>query len=316
MDDDRAAGLVLGLACGDALGRPVEFETPARILAQYGEVTEMLADGTWGKPAGTVTGNTVLARRLARSLVERGEFDPADVAERFVAWYGTTPTDVGDTTAAALARIRDGEPWDAAGRRVRETSSTPTDGNGCLARAAPLAVAFASQEEQLVDASVESSRITHADPRCTAGCAVLTLTLSGLLSERSDPLSAALDRVDPPDALRESLGPVATGDLAIDDLDSVSGDGDGVVDTLRTALWYGLTAETAEEALVAVVNRGGDADTVGAVTGAIAGARFGADALPDRWLADLDDSDALRALARDLAALDVSGTPARSERPE
>jgi ADP-ribosyl-[dinitrogen reductase] hydrolase len=315
MDDDHAEGLVLGLACGDALGRPVAFETPARILAQYGEVTEMLADGTWGKPAGTVTGNTALARRLARSLVERGGFDPADVAEQFVAWYGTNPTDVGDTTAAALARIRDGDPWDAAGRRVHEASPTATAGNGCLARAVPLAVAFAHQEERLVDASVESSRITHPDPRCTAGCAVLTLTLAGLLSERSDPLSAALDRVDPPDAVHEALGPVAAGDPA-DDLGPGSGDGDDVANTLRTALWYGLDAETAEEALVEAVNRGGDADTVGAVTGAVAGARFGADALPDRWLADLDDSDALRALARDLAALDACETAERSERSE
>jgi ADP-ribosyl-[dinitrogen reductase] hydrolase len=312
MDDDHAEGLVLGLACGDALGRPVEFETPARILAQYGEVTEMLADGTWGKPAGTVTGNTALAHRLARSLVERGGFDPADVAERFVAWYGTNPRDVGDTTAAALDRLRDGEPWDAAGRRVREASPTPTAGNGCLARATPLAVAFAGRRGRLVDASVESSRITHADPRCTAGCAVLTLTLAGLLSAEPDPLSAALDRVDPPDALRDALDPVAAGDPA-DDLGSGSGDGDDVVDTLQTALWYGLDAETAEEALVGVVNRGGDADTVGAVTGAVAGARFGVDALPDRWLADLDDSDALRALARDLAALDACETAERSE---
>jgi ADP-ribosyl-[dinitrogen reductase] hydrolase len=299
MDGDRAQGVLLGVACGDALGRPVEFETPARILAQYGEVTEMLANGTWDKPAGTVTDDTEMALRLARSLVDRGAFDPADVAERFVAWYESGPFDIGNMTASALARIRDGEPWHVAGQRVWEASPEGSNaGNGSVMRAAPLAVAFASRESELVDASVASSKITHADPRCTAGCAVLNLTLAGLASGRSEPLSRALDRVEPPGALEDALRPVATAAADLDDLRSTG----YVVDTLQTALWHGLRAETAEDALVDVVNMGGDADTVGAVTGAVVGARFGADALPDRWLADLDAADELRELARDLAA--------------
>lgn len=299
MDGDRAQGVLLGVACGDALGRPVEFETPARILAQYGEVTEMLANGTWDKPAGTVTDDTEMALRLARSLVDRGAFDPADVAERFVAWYESGPFDIGNMTASALARIRDGEPWHVAGQRVWEASPEGSNaGNGSVMRAAPLAVAFASRESELVDASVASSKITHADPRCTAGCAVLNLTLAGLASGRSEPLSRALDRVEPPGALEDALRPVATAAADLDDLRSTG----YVVDTLQTALWHGLRAETAEDALVDVVNMGGDADTVGAVTGAVVGARFGGDALPDRWLADLDAADELRELARDLAA--------------
>jgi ADP-ribosyl-[dinitrogen reductase] hydrolase len=299
MDGDRAQGVLLGVACGDALGRPVEFETPARILAQYGEVTEMLANGTWDKPAGTVTDDTEMALRLARSLADRGAFDPADVAERFVAWYESGPFDIGNMTASALARIRDGEPWHVAGQRVWEASPEGSNaGNGSVMRAAPLAVAFASREAELVDASVASSKITHADPRCTAGCAVLNLTLAGLASGRSEPLSRALDRVEPPGALEDALRPVATAAADLDDLRSTG----YVVDTLQTALWHGLRAETAEDALVDVVNMGGDADTVGAVTGAVVGARFGGDALPDRWLADLDAADELRELARDLAA--------------
>jgi ADP-ribosyl-[dinitrogen reductase] hydrolase len=299
MEADRAEGILLGLACGDALGRPVEFETPARILAQYGEVTEMLANGTWGKPAGTVTDDTEMALCLARSLVDCGGFDPADVADRFVAWYVSGPFDIGNMTARALSRIRDGEPWDVAGQRVWEESPEGSNaGNGSVMRAAPLAVALATHEAALVDASRDSSRITHADPRCTAGCAVLNLTLAGLLRDRPAPLSTALDRVETPDELREALEPVAAGELDADDLRSTG----YVVDTLRTALWYGLHADSLERALVDVVNMGGDADTVGAVTGAVAGARLGADALPDRWLDDLD-RDGLGDLARALAAL-------------
>ena len=306
MDRDRAEGVLLGLACGDALGRPVEFETPARILAQYGEVTEMLGDGTWGKPAGTVTDDTDMATCLARSLVARGGFDPADVADRFVAWYASEPFDVGTMTATALSRIRDGEPWDVAGQRVWENSSEGSNaGNGSVMRAAPLAVAYDADETVLAEASETSSRITHADPRCTAGCAVLTLTLSRLLSDDEAPLSTALDRVDTPAALETALRPVSTGDVDPDELRSTG----YVVDTLQTARWHGLHADTAEAALVDVVNMGGDADTVGAVTGAVVGARFGRTALPAAWLDSLDGVDDLADLARELAALDCSRRP-------
>jgi ADP-ribosyl-[dinitrogen reductase] hydrolase len=177
-------------------------------------------------------------------------------------------------------------------------------------RAAPLAVALATREAALVDASRDSSRITHADPRCTAGCAVLNLTLACLLRDRPAPLSTALDRVETPDELREALEPVADSGLDSDDLRSTG----YVVDTLRTALWYGLHADSPERALVDVVNMGGDADTIGAVTGAVVGARFGANALPDRWLDDLDRDD-LVDLAQALAALSegTSASDAASE---
>jgi ADP-ribosyl-[dinitrogen reductase] hydrolase len=301
METDGTEGVLVGLACGDALGRPVEFETPARILAQYGEVTEMLGHGTWGKPAGTVTDDTDMAICLARSLVARGGFDPADVADRFVAWYESEPFDVGNMTATALSRIRDGEPWEVAGQRVWEASVEGSNaGNGSVMRVAPLAVAV-DDEQELVEASRQSSRITHADPRCTAGCAVLTLTLARLLAGENGPdtLTAALDRVETPDELASALHPVAAGTVATDDLRSTG----YVVDTLQTALWYGLHAETAKEALVDVVNMGGDADTVGAVTGAVVGARFGRAALPSEWVDSLDVADELADLTRELAAL-------------
>lgn len=72
------------------------------------------------------------------------------------------------------------------------------------------------------------------------------------------------------------------------------------LDTLRTALHDALTAKSAEDAIVTAVNRGGDTDTIGAVTGAVAGARFGASNLPNHWLAEIEDEEDLRALATQL----------------
>lgn len=293
MDEDCARGVLLGLACGDALGRPVEFETAGAIEREHGTLREMVGYGTWGQPAGTITDDTEQALCIARSLTERGGWDPADAAERFVAWYDTGPFDVGNMTARSLREIRQGTPWDEAGQRVWERSSEGSNaGNGSVMRCAPLAVAADDDAETLTRASRESSRITHADPRCTVGCALLNRTIAGLVLETPDPLGNALGAVDDvPAELRNALDPVVAGEEPAE-LRTTG----YVVHTLQTALWDGLQAETAEEAIVRAVNRGGDTDTVGAVAGAVAGARFGVSALPERWLETLDGREELERL--------------------
>lgn len=293
MSTNRAEGVLLGLACGDALGRPVEFRSAGQIAGAHGTLTEMVGHGTWNQPAGTVTDDTEQARCIARSLVETGRFDPADVADRFVAWYESGPFDIGGMTRRSLEALREGHPWDEAGQTVWEASHEGANaGNGSVMRCPPLAVAFADDREALDRASRDSSRITHADPRCTAGCAVLNRTIAGLLRDEDEPLGTALDATEVPEELDAALRPVARGDT-VDDL-STSG---YVVHSLQTALHDGLRAESAEDGIVTAVNRGGDTDTVGAIAGAVAGARFGADALPSRWLAEIDEEPELRRLA-------------------
>ncbi|WP_440988317.1 ADP-ribosylglycohydrolase family protein [Haloarchaeobius baliensis] len=293
MSSDRAEGVLLGLACGDALGRPVEFRSAGQIASAHGTLTEMVGHGTWNQPAGTITDDTEQALCIARSLVETGRFDPADVADRFVAWYESGPFDIGGMTRRSLEALREGRSWDEAGEAVWADSPEGSNaGNGSVMRCPPLAVAFADDPAALDRTSRDSSRITHADPRCTAGCAVLNRTIAGLLGDEDEPLASALGATEVPAELDAALRPVARGD-AIDDL-STSG---YVVHSLQTALHDGLRADTAEDAIVTAVNRGGDTDTVGAIAGAVAGARFGADGLPSRWLAEIDEEPELRRLA-------------------
>ena len=73
-----------------------------------------------------------------------------------------------------------------------------------------------------------------------------------------------------------------------------------VIHSLQTALHDGLNVTSAEEAIVTAVNRGGDTDTIGAITGAVAGARFGASELPDRWLPAIDETEEVESLANQL----------------
>jgi ADP-ribosyl-[dinitrogen reductase] hydrolase len=301
VETDRATGLLLGLACGDALGRPVEFQSAAQIERTHGRVTEMLADGTHGQPAGRITDDTEMALCIARSLAEHGEFVPEDIAARFVEWYESDPFDIGLMTMDALRQIRDGAGWDEAGQAVWEARPEGQNaGNGSVMRCAPYAIAFADQPDRLAEVSRESSAITHADPRCTAGCAVFNRTLAGLLTDESRPLEVALDALgsEAPDELVTALEAIPDG------IDPSELQSSGyVVHTLQTGLYHGLTADSAEDAIVTAVNMGNDTDTVGAVAGAVAGARFGAVGLPERWSSELSHDDELRTLTAELATL-------------
>lgn len=300
MDTDRAAGVLLGLAAGDALGRPVEGWPASAIDREYGTLDRMVGNGVHRLPAGSVTDDTEMATRLARSLVECGGFDPDDVARRFVDWFEGDPTGIGGMTRRVLDRLASGQDWRTASRAVWEASPEGRNaGNGSVMRCAPLAVAFVDGGERLAAASRESSRITHADPRCTAGCAVLNLTIAGVLRDEQpeEALAAALGRAEPPEELRSALAPIPDRDRR--DL-AVTG---YVVDTLATGLQIGLSDDGAEAAIVEAVNLGGDTDTIGAVAGAIAGGRFGAADLPDRWLETLAVRRPLERLAGDLVTV-------------
>jgi ADP-ribosyl-[dinitrogen reductase] hydrolase len=260
----------------------------------------MVGHGTWGQPAGTITDDTEQALCIARSLVERGEFDPADVAERFVAWYDTGPFDIGGMTRRSLDRLKRGDAWDEAGQYVWEQSREGRNaGNGSVMRCAPLAVPYATDWDRLGEVSRQSSQITHADPRCTEGCAVLNLTVAGLLEDADAPLQDALDYVsgDAPGELVTALEPLARGDTPA----ALETSG-YVVHSLQTAIHDGLFAESAEEAIATAVNRGGDTDTIGAIAGAVAGARFGASQLPDRWVSTVREAEEIEELTDQLVA--------------
>jgi len=295
---DKARGTLLGLACGDALGRPVEFNSRSAIQDKHGTLTEMVGSGTWNKPAGTVTDDTEQMLCIARSLAENGEFVPEDVARRFVEWYEAGPFDIGNMTRDALRRLRGNEEaWQEVGEEVYEDLRTQPNagaGNGSVMRCAPVAVTYTDDYDTLFRASFDSSRITHADPRCTYGCALLNRVIAGLLDEEDEDkvvkeaVGFCRSRAEDEPNTEELFEAVEE----VYNLDEGKVPNSGyVVDTLQAGLFYSLTADSFEEAVVAAVNGGGDTDTVGSVTGAIAGARFGESSVPERWLSEIDEAD-------------------------
>lgn len=313
MEPHRGSGVLAGLACGDAVGRPVEFVDPAQIRTTHGRVTEMLANGSHGQPAGTITDDTELALGIAQSLVDEGRFDPPAVVDRFVSWYDTDPLSVGGLTSKTLIQLDSGGTWNEVGVKYwRHLPEETNAGNGSVMRCAPYGIAFASALDDLTIASRVSSALTHADPRCQWSFVILNVTIAGLLEGVDRPLQAAIEHAEAaPDEVLDAVRPIST--VVYREIDSKPIDLENsgyVVTPLQAGLYFGLTAETVEDAIVDAVMLGGDTDTIGAIAGAVAGARFGIEGLPDRWLDTIDEIADLQRLGSTLRRNSFSIAPA------
>jgi ADP-ribosyl-[dinitrogen reductase] hydrolase len=109
------------------------------------------------------------------------------------------------------------------------------------------------------------------------------------------PLAEALDLAEQaPDELRDAVKSVSSVVSGNDSPEDVTLENSGyVVTTLQAGLYHGLVAEGAEDAIIDAVMMGGDTDTLGAVAGAIAGARFGSKSIDDKWKSDIQQAKQL-----------------------
>ena len=295
---DRAVGSVLGLALGDALGAPFEFRRAAQIPSPL-PAFEL----PWmSLPPGTTTDDTAMARNLIRSLVANdGRLDTSDVLARHIAWLATDPPDVGTLTRRVLSRARDG--GDAAARAyVEEHGPEVSAGNGSVMYCAPLGVAYASRQGDLVEAAPALSAVTHWDERCRTACLAVTLTVAALV-RGEEPRSAVLSSVG---ALTGREGAEELEELVdtAGRMRPIDGPDQGfVLFTAGVALRTAADASPFEAGLRTVVSLGGDTDTNAAVAGALLGAINGREGLPGEWLARLADRGEIEAEAEALAAI-------------
>lgn len=275
---ERAHAALLGVAVGDALGATLEFMTPNEIRAQYGVLRDIRGGGWLRLPRGAVTDDTEMTLCIARSIAQMG-WSPQDIAERFVVWLRSRPRDVGGTCRRGIRRfINDGS-----------LEAPPDDadaGNGAAMRMTPVAIASLGDLAQLEQWAVQQAHITHHHAVSDAACQLVGRLLhSALLGQSKAQLRALVEATIekwPQFRFRESDRNCSA----------------YVVDTMRTVLHHFFSTRTYEDCLVATVNCGGDSDTAGAIVGAIAGAYYGLDAIPDRWTTELD-----AVLVAELAAL-------------
>ncbi|WP_030691914.1 ADP-ribosylglycohydrolase family protein [Streptomyces globisporus] len=275
-DIDRAVGAVLGSAVGDALGAPFEFGLPGVFRERFPDgIGELCGGGGWDP--GEATDDTQMAVLLGESLLERGGLDLPDVFDRFRRWAAADPKDIGLQTEQVLSG---GDAWDVAAALHFQVEGRAA-GNGSLMRASTSAVYFATRgRTETMNAARLIAALTHGDGAAWEGTAILhELVRVALLGE--DPLAALpATLAEVARAHRERWAGVLAPDWHPDDATEFNG---AVWPCLGSAVWALRTTGSFEEALAAAVDLGGDTDTVAAVTGTLAGAVYGPDAVPARW---------------------------------
>ncbi len=295
VSEEQFAGCLLGLACGDALGATLEFLSRDDIRARYGQLRAIIGGGWLRLAPGEVTDDTQMATCIAESVIATGTVDADDIARRFVDWLHSEPPDIGTTTRRALMYLDRGLSWQEAGERTYREAGGQGIGNAGLMRCAPVGLFRCNDLDRLIADTRLSSAITHADPLAQWAAVAVNVALRDLLLNGPQPdflerVAAVIEERAVAQAVR--VVPL----LAADEVRSTG----YALHTMQTALWCLTHHSTFEEAVIAAVNFGDDADTSGAVTGALAGAREGIGAIPARWLAVLQPRDALRALAQGL----------------
>ena len=281
---DRAAGVLVGLAAGDALGAGYEFKTPP-------VKPEMIGGGLGPWEPGEWTDDTQMALCIAE-VAASGWLDATEVGERFLAWLHGGASDVGNQTRAVLGRASHGSELSDRAARYFAANPDRSAGNGSLMRTAPVALASIGDDGAIVRAAMQISGLTHADPVAGEACVIWCVAIDRAIREgRLDGVSDGIALL--PDARRQFWSE------RLDEAERNppgSFSPNGYVVTALQAAWAAIrqTAVPAEQsgrhlvdALGAAVRIGDDADTVAAIAGALLGARWGATAVPLEWKSKL-----------------------------
>lgn len=280
MNENRIKGALYGVAVGDALGAPLEFMNAEQIAKKYGTVTEMIGGGWLNVRPGEVTDDTQMSLAVAEGILAKPDSPCGEVGMRFIEWMASGPKDVGNTCRSAILLTRSaivsGEPntaetWFHSAKRTAEASGGFGAGNGALMRTIYPALYYRRGKEARRIAN-DIGRMTHWNEESAQAidlyvAMVHVLTKSDFRNIEDCEAQLANTQYDEVELQYRDLAPTGY-----------------VVNSFGCALQCCRKAHTFEEAVVMAANLGGDADTIAAITGGLAGAYYGYDAIPQRWI--------------------------------
>ena len=284
MKKERYTGSLMGLAIGDALGAPIEFQ-------QYGKfepIKDFQGGGMFKLNPGEFTDDTSLALCLSESLIRCKGFDAKDQMDTYWKWLSEghlsvrdKAVGIGKTTMRSIFEYKKhGEPFS-------KNTNKWSAGNGSIMRLAPVPLYFSDDALLAVEMSGESSRTTHPLQITIDACkyfggliwgAVNKIDKKDLLSAYYSPVNGYFDDHEIVPEIRE----LASGSFKVKNPPEIKGGG-YVVQSLEAALWAFYNSDCYEEGVLKAVNLGDDADTTGAVYGQLAGAYYGIDSIPKRF---------------------------------
>ena len=268
---NRFKGMFWGLVVGDCLGSPIQFTGKDA----HAHITKMEPCHHFNTPAGYWTDDSSMAFCVAESITRLEKCDLIDIARNFVRWYdngfwSSLPYsfDVGKATASAISGIK---------RNCLQNGEETSQGNGSIMRFAPSYIwNYGNKDRNIL---YQISDLTHDSHK---------------VRETIDLMAYICDS--------HLLGIPTKIKSLYNAREEVNNSG-WVVSTLQAALWAFETTETFEDGMIAAVNLGGDADSIGAVYGQIAGAFYGFEAIPERWLNAVKDYNKINKLIESLIHL-------------
>lgn len=308
MLNDRIAGALYGVAVGDALGGPLEFMSAEEIHRQHGWVTTMLGGGWLGLEPGETTDDTAMTMAVAEGIMELPDAPFQAIGARFIEWAKSGPKDIGGTCRSSIMeaiRIGGDRPafyaWKEGSQRVADRNGHRSGGNGALMRAVYPALFYPDKDEAVL-VTRSQGHMTHWDKDSDEACKIYALMVHYLITEakrEEDNKESLWKQID------ELLRPTRY------NLDSVLRIGRSgglnpsgyVVDSFMCALYCLHNSAGLADAICNAANMGGDADTIAAICGGLAGALYGFRDIPQEWVSSLSKQDRERLDAAVAAAV-------------
>ncbi|MFX0096600.1 MAG: ADP-ribosylglycohydrolase family protein [Candidatus Hodarchaeota archaeon] len=285
-------GCMIGSAIGDALGRPREG-------SGISETEDLEFEGRY-------TDDTEMMIGIAESLIEKRGFDGEHMAQTFIRNFDPT-RGYGFGPPRVFNLIISGEKWNKASMSLFGGSGS--FGNGASMRIAPIGLLYHKDFRRMRSVAYSSSQITHSHELGKEGAALQAFAVA-LALEKAPP---SLDRLSVLNKLKELIiDPIYQQKLeGIQNLLSRTPHKKGVIkelgngieafNSVPTAIYSFLShLNSFKSAVTYAVSLGGDADTIGAMTGAIAGAYHGLQDIPVGWFSKLENGAYIKTLAESL----------------
>lgn len=280
---EQLLGCLVGGGIGDAIGGYYENRAASGV--------DPLAH------AWHTSDDTQLTLATCQAMVEAGgKVIPEAIARKFLEWYNAGRlTGLGASTLKALRDLQVGAHWALAGRTGERAA-----GNGAAMRIAPLAFKVdLAWERHLVR---DVANITHKNDEAYAGALAVVVGVQGALhghwTSGHGLLPAVIDCL-PDTRVKDRLIELrALEGTPVQEVGKRYGSSGYVAESVPLALYAAgrIEHQPVAELFGALLEAGGDTDTILSMTGQLIGARFGPAIFPPEWLAKF-------AVTRDMALI-------------
>jgi len=278
---NRITGALYGVAVGDAFGAPLEFCSTEEIARKHGRVAEMIGGGWLNVKPGEITDDTQMTLAVAEGIAEEPENPIEAIGERFIAWARSGPKDIGGTCSRSIYGAAGGgkrppeKAWFAASRNTAIANGNRSGGNGALMRTVYPGLYYRGRL-MAVETAVTIAQMTHWNAESNDACEIYTDMIHFITEAEINP---------PLQDLEQMLDRTRYG---VESMHGYELNPTGyVLDSMKCALACFRSTMSFKDAIIKAANLGGDADTITAITGGLAGAFYGYNSIPERWTAAL-----------------------------